>query len=78
MMEAMSGSVTAAGIYLKVADRTNKEGRDRSMEKEKRKRKTERERWPCNERLERERESERHQLNKGPGVQGGRGGGGDN
>lgn len=42
MMEAVSGSVTAAGIYLKVAAGMDKEERDRGNR--------ERKRWPCNER----------------------------
>lgn len=56
MMEAMSGSVTAAGIYLKVAERMNKEDREREI--------GEKERRPCNERedLAGQRESERHQF----------------
>lgn len=72
MMEAVSGSVTAAGIYLKVAEGTNKEERDRE------KRDMEKERRPCNEREALAGESERHQfhMNQGPGVQGGKGGGG--
>lgn len=42
MMEAVSGSVTAAGIYLKVAAGMDKEERDRGNRVRKR--------WPCNER----------------------------
>ena len=34
MMEAVSGAVTAAGIYLKVAEGTNKEEGDRRKKKE--------------------------------------------
>lgn len=34
MMEAVSGSVTAAGIYLKVAAGMDKEGRDRGKQGE--------------------------------------------
>lgn len=56
MMEAMSGSVTAAGIYLKVAERMNKEDREREI--------GEKERRPHNERedLAGQRESERHHF----------------
>lgn len=45
MMEAMSGAVAAAGIYLKVAAGMDKEGRDRIGERERGEVS-----WPCNER----------------------------
>lgn len=70
MMEAVSGSVTAAGIYLKVAAGMDKEERD-----------GERKRSPCNERkdLAEERECwasvQCVRMNQGPRVQGGQGGG---
>ena len=55
MMEAVSSSVTAAGIYLKVAAGMDKEARDRG--------KRERKRWPCNEREDLAGEgNERHQF----------------
>ncbi len=73
MMEAVSGSVTAAGIYLKVAAGMDKEERDRGNR--------ERKRWPCNEREDLAEERERAasipcvRMNRGPKVQGGEGGG---